>query len=968
MPIHQLPTDPSDEELARDWNLSADDLTEVRRCRGDANRHHFAIQLCALRSLGCFVNDVGDVPVRIVNHVGRQLGLSPALFLAPLERPATATDHTQRIRQYLGYQPFDDRVQERLGRFLGQRAVEGILAGSLFTLAVDALRAWMVELPAQSTLERLVASCAAHGEEAMWRRIQERLSPEFCTTVDTLLTVPNGDRHSPLQGFKLYPPSARTADILSYLDRFSSLCAMPAGHLDLAGLGTEFVEHFAELVRRYDVDDLRRFVPAKRHALVACFLAEARKTTLDHLVEMHREFLTGMSRRARHAVEARHRQVRQQVTKAIATVLHAMNILLDQRTPREARLEKFYEEHDEEALRAAVDTCREFHALGDYGQFDELLARHSHLKRYLPGFLTLPFCGEPGMEPLLAAIEFGRRLHSETPPPRSETTPTQFAAGAWRAVLTSRPTDHRLWELALAFAMRDALRAGDLYLAESRHHVSFWNLVHHPAEWEEKRGAAYRELNLPTDAERAIDRLRADLEQAARDLARGLDANPFASLRDGRLEYTRLHSAEECGSVGELRRVIETHLPRVRIEDLLLDVDSWCGFTRAFTPLAGIRSQAEKPYATLLAALVAHGTNLGIATMAQSTDGMSVDALNHVSRWFLRQDTLRAANTSLVNYHHRLPLASVWGEGIASSSDGQRFGIQAPSLMASFYPRYFGYYDRAVTVYTHVSDQFAAFASRVISCSPREAIYVLDGLLENNTILRPREHSTDTHGFTEQLFGLCYLLGYSFMPRLKDLKDQQLYRVDRSTSFGVLNAVFRGTIDVGLVVEQWDQLVRLVSSLRSRTAPAHVVLERLAASSDRLAKALSMLGRVVKSAYILRYAHDAALRDRIQLQLNRGESRHALARRVFFANQGAFRVGDYEEIMNKVSALALLSNAALAWNTVRIGEIVASLERSGGQPVRREDLARISPLANAHIIPSGTYHFRRAAIGVTPLE
>jgi hypothetical protein len=45
--------------------------------------------------------------------------------------------------------------------------------------------------------------------------------------------------------------------------------------------------------------------------------------------------------------------------------------------------------------------------------------------------------------------------------------------------------------------------------------------------------------------------------------------------------------------------------------------------------------------------------------------------------------------------------------------------------------------------------------------SPREALYVLDGLLENNTILRLRKHYTDTHGFTEHIFGLCYLLGYS---------------------------------------------------------------------------------------------------------------------------------------------------------------------------------------------------------------
>jgi TnpA family transposase len=154
-------------------------------------------------------------------------------------------------------------------------------------------------------------------------------------------------------------------------------------------------------------------------------------------------------------------------------------------------------------------------------------------------------------------------------------------------------------------------------------------------------------------------------------------------------------------------------------------------------------------------------------------------------------------------------------------------------LLASFYPRYFGYYDRAISVYTHVSDQFSAFSARAISCSPREAIYVLDGLLENDTLLRPREHYTDTHGFTEQLFGLCYLLGISFMPRLKDLKDQQLYRIDRSSAHGAVDVLYRGTVDVALIRDQYDTLVRIASSLRNRTAPAHVVLERLAASSDR---------------------------------------------------------------------------------------------------------------------------------------
>jgi TnpA family transposase len=193
------------------------------------------------------------------------------------------------------------------------------------------------------------------------------------------------------------------------------------------------------------------------------------------------------------------------------------------------------------------------------------------------------------------------------------------------------------------------------------------------------------------------------------------------------------------------------------------------------------------------------------------------------------------------------------------------------------------------------------------------------------------------------------------MPRLRGLADQQLYKIDRGTAYGRLEPVFRGGIDADLIRELWDPLVRIASSLRQRTAPAHVVVQRLAGSSpsDRLARAWTALGRVVKTVYILRYLHEEEVRRRVQLQLNRGESRHELARWLFFANQGEFRNGDYEEIMNKASCLSLLSNGVLVWNTVRMREILARL-RAAGEAVSDEDLARISPLAYAHVIPNGT--------------
>jgi hypothetical protein len=98
----------------------------------------------------------------------------------------------------------------------------------------------------------------------------------------------------------------------------------------------------------------------------------------------------------------------------------------------------------------------------------------------------------------------------------------------------------------------------------------------------------------------------------------------------------------------------------------------------------------------------------------------------------------------------------------------------------------------------------------------------------------------------------------------------------------------------------------------------------------------------------------------MQLQLNRGERRHQLARRLFFANQGAFQIGDYEEIMNKATCLSLLSNAVVVWNTVQMTRIIDQL-RAGGESITDEELARISPFAFAHVIPNGTYFARQAA-------
>jgi hypothetical protein len=150
----------------------------------------------------------------------------------------------------------------------------------------------------------------------------------------------------------------------------------------------------------------------------------------------------------------------------------------------------------------------EFQRLEERSQLDELCARYTNLRRYLPAFFSLPFAGEKGSEELLTALGLLRRLDAGEIEELPKDAPCHFVPGAWRAALYREDgnLDRRIWVIALSQAVRDALRAGDLHLPGSRHHVSFWNLVYDEERWAAERKRAYGALVLPTEAEAVLAR------------------------------------------------------------------------------------------------------------------------------------------------------------------------------------------------------------------------------------------------------------------------------------------------------------------------------------------------------------------------------------------------------------------------------------------------------------------------------
>ena len=963
--------DPSEDDLARDWSLTPDDLALVATCRGPDHRRRFALQLCMLRVHGRFLDDYRQAPVKIINHLSQQLALPPVLALDRSSRGPTERVQAQRICRHLGLSRFDKATESNLREALRAGALEGRGSDELLIQAETILRGWQVVLPAISKLERIVGNIVAQTTADLFTSIAARLPDTLRTSIDLLVEVPDGDARSSLFRLKDYPKSANASVIKGDIVRLGLIEQLLAAGTGLDDLDPRIVRQVGELGRRYDAGDLRRFAKPKRDALVACHLMGARKTLLDQIVEMHDLFLTDMNRRARHAVEERRKALQGPADAAVDRMAGTVEALVT--VDGGQSVSDFRETQDPPALVEASTSYRAKERLEQRGHLDAMLARYANLRQYLPAFLALPFQAAPGSEPLLKAIEICRALDAGTRDKLMAEDPHHFVQADWRAHLTTsgksgETLDRGIWEISLAFAVRDALRAGSLFLTQSRHHVSFWNLIYADQSWQEAREQAYQRLDLPIDGQTFLTKIIAEFDRVAQAVERGLPTNRFATIKAGRLKLKKRDAMPVSRALRALRDLIGASMPKVRIEDLLQDVDEWCHFTAAFQPLGGYQPRSSDPYLSLLATLIAHGTNLGLAAMSQSVGTLTADALQDTSRWFLRDATLKAANTVLVNHHHGQTLSAIWGDGRRSSSDGQRFAVERKSLLGSVYPRYFGYYDRALQLYTHTSDQHSVYATQAISCAPREAGYVLSGILDNETDLTIAEHTSDTNGFTEHLFGLCVLLGINFLPRLKDLPDQVLSRIDRDAGYGALQPLLRGRINIALILEQWDELVRLAASLKDRLAPAHVVMQRLANASaaNRLAGALTQLGRLMKTIHILRYIQDQPLRDAIQLQLNRGEFRHTLARSLFFANWGRFRSGDYEEVMNKASSLSLLSNAVLVWNTVHIAGIVDQL-RATGHEVKDADLARVSPLIHAHINANGSYfQSPRQRTGIPP--
>lgn len=395
-------------------------------------------------------------------------------------------------------------------------------------------------------------------------------------------------------------------------------------------------------------------------------------------------------------------------------------------------------------------------------------------------------------------------------------------------------------------------------------------------------------------------------------------------------------------------------LPNARITALLDDVHRWTGFAYAFTHLhTGLPAKNPR---VVLTAVLADATNMGLTRMADACSVASYRELAWNAGWHLRENTYRPALAIIANALQRHPLATLFGAADVSSSDGQAFLTAGRGEALGAHNARHGHGREAAGLfYTHVSARHAPFHTASIPPSG-EAAYVIDGLLYHEADLAISVHHTDGGGVSDHVFALAHLLGFRFAPRIPNLADRKLYAFGPASTWPALAPFIAGRPDDKLIAAQWDDVLRMAASVRTGTVSALLLLKRLGAypRQNGLALALREIGRIERTLHALDWLERPQLRRQATAELNKGESRNALARAVCFHRLGRLHDRTAQAQQHRASGLALVTAAIALWNTVYLGRALDAARRRGDL-IPDALLAHFAPLGWQHLNLTGDY-------------
>lgn len=963
----QFSEEPNEAQLARYFLLDEADMAFISERRGEQNRLGFALQITVARFLGTFLPDLTVVPPNVQTFIANQLSIKKVSALSGYaRRETTRWEHMTLIRCQYGYHDFGEPPWSfRLSRLLYSRAW---ISNERPSLMFDFATAWLTQqkvlLPGVTTLVRLIAEIRERATNHLWQQLSKLPSYEQKLELDRLLKISKGLRNSQFDRLKKGPITISGPSFKRAVRRYKELEGLGIQSLDFSRIPLTRMKGLARHAGMISVYKVGRMADEKRTGFLVAFVRAIEVMALDDALDVLDMLITNIAGEAKKIGQKKRLRSLKDLDQSALTLAEVCAMIINDEPEDGYLREAIYSKISKEKLANSISAVHDLARPADENFQKEMVEQYGRVRIFLPTLLSdIVFKAAPAGQITLKAFNYlvedgiKRTQYLENPP-------LDIISGPWKRLVFDQAgrVTRRGYTLCLLDKLQDALRRRDIYVEQSDRWGDPRSKLLRGTEWKANRVQVCRSLGHPIKPKKAISSLVQQLDTTYKKVSENFDNNAVVTLdvsgKNPSLTITNLEKLEESESLIQLNEQVFGLIPAVDLTELLLEIDAHTGFTDAFTHVSEANARAEDLNVSICAVLLAEACNIGIEPLIKhQVPALTRHRLSWAKQNYLRSETLIQANARLVDYQATIPLVKKWGGGEVASADGMRFVTPIRTINAGPNRKYFGS-RQGITWYNFISDQYSGFHGIVIPGTLRDSIFVLEGLLEQQTGLNPTEIMTDTTGTSNMVFGLFWLLGYQFSPRLADAGEAVFWRVDKEADYGPLNDLARGQLNISKIEQHWDDMMRIAGSLKIGTVHASELIRSLLKSErpSSLAQAIIEAGRINKTLYLLNYIDDEEYRRRILTQLNRGESRHAVARAICHGQRGEIRKRYREGQEDQLGTLGLVTNALVLWNTIYMQAAIDHL-RQQSAVIDENDEARLSPLAYGHVNMLGHYAF-----------
>lgn len=890
--------------------------------------------------------------------------------------PSEKNRYRQAIYRYLQIKPFSQGGEKTLKPLIEKAAHTMSDPADLINVAIEQLIVHHYTLPAYSTLDRLVNHIRTTIETRLYKQTTTTLSSAEQDVLANLLKRSIDQTRTPFAHLKTLPAKATLKQTYAWEKQLVWLEAIldPSPHLK--ALSPTKIAQFGTQAYQLNLSDMLDITTRSRQqTLLLCLLDQMQRRVRDQLTTMllHRiRLMHENGKKKLRRLRDSHQTLLDQMVNTLGEIVDVAN------EPDDAQLGQY--------VRKILKTG------GGVSQYEERIAQLTALQNnnYLP--LLRPYCQryrtlfyrltdllkieavapDPTLTELLA---FRLLLYNSRDEGQeaimSETVPS-FATPRWRAIIIhAQPTEEMPYfllnridlEVCVFSYIADGLRNGDLYIVSSDQFADYRTQL---VSWEqcETMLSSYCDaVNLPETATAFVADLREQLETKI------TTTSQIFSAQDNPLFYfdkegnPRLRQASDTvqsppPESDELQALLQSRLPPRHLLDLLTHVHQWSPFTRHFASPSGSDPKLQDATTFYLLTIFCYGCNLGPTQTVHhlrqpETASVSARSLGRLNKQHITADKLESALYDIINAYARFSLPYLWGQPDRSVPDGTHYELRPNNLLGEHHIRYGAYGGIA---YHHISDTYIALFSHFIACGVWEAVYILDGLLRNESDLQPKTVHADTRGQSEVVFGLAYLLGISLMPRMKNWDKVTMYRPHAEMSDTFLQPWFTRVVNWDLIEAQWPLLMQVTLSIHTGKLLPSWLLQKLRSDNpkNKLYLALRELGRVRRTLFLLDYVADASLRSQIQAATTKIESYNLFSQWIFFGDEQIISSRDPVEQEKRIKYKDVIANAIMLHNVVDMTDVLHEMATEG-HPITPEFVATLSPYITEHIRRFGEY-------------